>query len=253
MKIDINCDMGESFGVYRIGEDEKIIRYVSSANIACGFHAGDPQVIERTIALAKSNGVAVGAHPGYPDLIGFGRRNLETFPGEIRSLVLYQIGAFSAFARAAGCEIQHVKPHGALYNHAAKNEAAAAEIIDAVKSFDPDLVLYALAGSLCAEMALDAGLKVAQEAFPDRAYTRDGRLASRKLEGGLIRDPQKIRERVLRMAKTGKIISIEGEEISVRADTLCVHGDTPGAWELAKAIRDSLEEAGVEVSPIGRR
>ncbi|MFZ2445375.1 MAG: 5-oxoprolinase subunit PxpA [Syntrophobacteraceae bacterium] len=252
MKIDINCDMGESYGAYRIGEDEKIIRYITSANIACGFHAGDPMVMARTVELAGAHGVAVGAHPGYPDLMGYGRRNLETFPGEIKNYVLYQIGAMSAFARAAGLEMRHVKPHGALYNHAAKDERAASEIIEAVKSFDPGLVLFALAGSLCAKMATAAGLEVAREAFPDRAYTRDGRLAPRKLEGAVIHDPQKVRERVLKLVKTGKLASIEGEEITLDADTLCVHGDTPGAWELAREIRQTLESAGVTVAPVGR-
>ncbi|MHC1725813.1 MAG: LamB/YcsF family protein [Syntrophobacteraceae bacterium] len=253
MKIDINCDMGESFGAYRIGEDEKIIHYITSANIACAFHAGDPMVLERTVALARENGVALGAHPGYPDLMGYGRRNLETFPGEIKNYVLYQIGATAAFARAAGCELQHVKPHGALYNHAARNEQAAAEVIEAVKAFDPGLVLFALAGSLCAKMAMAAGIRVAREAFPDRAYTREGQLASRKLDGAVIHDPQRVRKRVLRLVKTGKLVSIEGEEISLEADTLCVHGDTPGAWELAKTIREALEAAGITVTAFGRK
>lgn len=245
--------MGESFGVYSIGEDARIMPYLSSANIACGCHAGDPMVMAKTVELAKTHGVAVGAHPGYPDLIGFGRRNLETFPGEIKQFVLYQIGAISAFARAAGVELQHVKPHGALYNHAAKNEQAAAEIIAAVKLFDPDLVLYALAGSLFAEMARQSGLEVAREAFPDRAYTKEGRLAPRSLEGAVIHDPAKVRERLLKMVSTGKLVSIEGEEISLEADTLCVHGDTPDAWALAKEIRESLEGAGIRVAAPGRK
>jgi len=248
VKIDINCDMGEGFGSYKIGEDEKIIRFITSANIACAFHAGDPMVMARTVALAKENGVAIGAHPGYPDLLGFGRRNLETFPGEIRNYLLYQLGAMSAFARSVGIGLQHVKPHGALYNHAAKDEKAAAEIVGAVKAFDPELILYALPGSVCAEMARQAGLRVAQEAFPDRAYTRDGQLAPRKLPGAVIHDPEKVRERVLRLVRTGTLISIEGEEISLQADTLCVHGDTPGACDLAREIRQALEAAGIEVS-----
>ncbi|MEN6441469.1 MAG: 5-oxoprolinase subunit PxpA [Syntrophobacter sp.] len=246
MKIDINCDMGESFGAYTIGEDEKIIRFITSANIACAFHAGDPMVMARTVALAKANDVAIGAHPGYPDLLGYGRRNMETFPGEIRNYVLFQLGAMSAFAKSVGVGLQHVKPHGALYNHAARDEKAAAEIVDAVKAFDPELILYALPGSVCADMAREAGLKVALEAFPDRAYTRDGKLAPRKLAGAVIHDPEKVRERVLRLVRTGTLISIEGEEIPLRADTLCVHGDTPGAWELAREIRKALETAGIQ-------
>lgn len=253
MKIDINCDMGESFGAYRIGEDEKIIRYITSANIACGFHAGDPMVMARTVELARAHGVSVGAHPGYPDLLGYGRRDIDTSPREIRNYVLYQIGAVSAFARASGLGLRHVKPHGALYNYAAKNERASSEIIEAVKAFDPGLILFALAGSLCAEMAAAAGLEVVHEAFPDRAYTRDGRLAPRRLEGAVIHDPLKVRERTLKLVQTGKLISIEGEEITLRADTLCVHGDTPGAWEIAREIRQSLESAGITISAPGTR
>lgn len=248
MRIDINCDMGESFGVYRIGEDEKIIRYVTSANIACGFHAGDSAVMARTVELARERGAAVGAHPGYPDLSGFGRRHIETLPGEIRNLVLYQIGAVSAFARAAGLRLRHVKPHGALYNDAAGSDRAASEIIEAVKAFDPNLVLFALSGSVWAEMAAAAGLKVAHEAFPDRSYTRDGLLVPRKTEGAVIHDRRQVRERVLKLVQTGKLTSIEGDEITLQADTLCVHGDTPGAWEIAREIRLSLEKAGITVT-----
>ena len=253
MKIDINCDMGESFGIYRIGEDENIIRHITSANIACGFHAGDPAVMAKTVQLAKSHGVAVGAHPGYPDLPGFGRRNIETSPGEIKNYVLYQIGAIAAFAAAAGVELQHVKLHGALYNHAAKNEQAAAEIIGAVKSYDPDLCLFALAGSMLVAMARAAGLRVAQEAFADRAYTGDGQLAPRKMPGAVIHDPRKVRERVLRLVKTGIMASIDGDDISLDVDTLCVHGDTPGAWQVAKIIREALDGAGIKVSAVGRK
>lgn len=253
MKIDINCDMGESFGAYRIGEDEKIIKNITSANVACAFHAGDPVVMARTVELARANGVAIGAHPGYPDLIGYGRRNLETFPGEIKNYVLYQIGALSAFVKAVGLDLQHVKPHGALYNHAAVNERAAREIIDAVKSFDPDLVLYALAGSILADMARAAGLRVAEEAFPDRAYTRDAQLAPRKMQGAVIHDPRKVRDRVIQLVKTQTIVSIEGDDITLTADTLCVHGDTPGAAELARTIREALEGAGVKVLAPGRK
>ncbi len=251
VRIDINCDMGESFGVYRFGEDEKIIPYITSANIACGFHAGDPLVIARTVELARSHGVAVGAHPAYPDLPGFGRRNMETLPGEIKNWVLYQIGAMEAFARAAGLRLQHVKPHGALYNFAAHDERAAGEIIEALKAFDPGLILFALAGSRLVAMARTAGLTVAPEAFPDRAYTRDGQLAPRRMQGAVIHDPQIVRERVLKLVTTGKLISIEGNEIPIDAHTLCVHGDTPGAWQLARTIHEYLEESGVAVRSAG--
>lgn len=252
MKIDINCDMGESFGTYEKGEDEKIIRFITSANIACGFHAGDPMVIAKTVQFAKLYNVAVGAHPGYRDLIGFGRRDMETSPGEIKNYVLYQLGAVEAFTRAAGLELQHIKLHGALYNHAAKNEWAAAEVIEAVKSFDSGLCLFALAGSRLVEMARAAGLRVAREAFADRAYTGDGQLAPRKLSGAVILEPRKVRERVLKLAKTGMMTTIDGDDIPLDADTLCVHGDTPGSWQIAKNIREVLEEAGIRVSPVGR-
>lgn len=253
VKIDINCDMGEGFGIYGLGEDEKIIRYVTSANIACGFHGGDPMVMERTVRLAKLHKVAIGAHPGYPDLIGFGRRNIETFPGEIRNYVLYQIGATSAFAGAAGLELQHVKLHGALYNHAAQNEPAAAEVIEAVKSYDPGLCIFSPPGSMLAEMAKAAGLKVVREAFADRAYTGDGRLAPRNVSGAVIHDPRKVRERVLKLVRTGMVESLEGEDMRLDADTLCVHGDTPGAWEIARTLKEALEGAGIKVSAPGRR
>ncbi len=253
VKIDINCDMGEGFGTYEKGEDEKIIRYVTSANIACGFHAGDPMVIAKTVQLAKLHNVAVGAHPGYRDLISFGRRDMETSPGEIKNYVLYQLGAVEAFVKAAGLELQHVKPHGALYNHAAKNERAAAEVIEAVKAFDPDLCLFALAGSMFVEMARAAGLRVAREAFADRAYTTDGQLAPRKMSGAVIHDPRKVMERVLKLAKTGMMTSIEGDDIALDADTLCVHGDMPGAWQVARNIREGLEGAGIRVSAVGRK
>jgi UPF0271 protein len=253
VKIDINCDMGEGYGAYEKGEDGRIIRYVTSANIACGFHAGDPMVIARTVQFAKFHNVAVGAHPGYLDLIGFGRRNMETSPGEIKNYVLYQLGAVEAFVRAAGLVLQHVKPHGALYNHAAKNERAASEFIEAVKSFDPGLCLFALAGSIFVEMARAAGLRVAREAFADRAYTGDGQLAPRKLIGAVINDPRQVLERVLKLAKTGMMTSIEGDDITLDFDTLCVHGDTPGSWQIAKNIREGLEGAGIRVSAVGRK
>jgi UPF0271 protein len=250
MIIDINCDMGESFGAYKIGEDEKIIPYVSSANIACGYHAGDPLVMDRTVRLAGEHGVAVGAHPGFPDLLGYGRRSLETFPGEVRRYVLYQVGALAAFCRVHKVKLQHVKPHGALYNLAARDEKTAREIIEAVTSYDPELILVALSGSLLAEMAGAAGLKVAREVFPDRAYLADGRLAPRLLPGAVIQEVDQVRERVVRLITRGTVISIEGPEIELKADTLCLHGDTPGAWMLAKTIGEALSEAGISVRPL---
>jgi UPF0271 protein len=252
MKIDINCDMGESFGSYTIGEDEKIIEYITSANIACGFHAGDPMIMDKTVRLAKEHGVAVGAHPGYPDLQGYGRRNLETFPGEIRNYLLYQIGALEAFVKASGLILQHVKPHGALYNLAARDEKTAREVIKAVRIFNPELILVMLSGSPGAQMAAASGLRIAQEAFPDRAYLNDGRLAPRSMAGAVIHDVEQVKERVIRILKTGRLITIEGREISLKADTFCIHGDTPGAWKLAKSIREALKESGLEAAPLAQ-
>jgi UPF0271 protein len=252
MKIDINCDMGESFGSYIIGEDEKIIEYITSANIACGFHAGDPMIMDKTVRLAKEHGVAVGAHPGYPDLQGYGRRNLETFPGEIRNYLLYQIGALEAFVKASGLILQHVKPHGALYNLAARDEKTAREVIKAVRIFNPELILVMLSGSPGAQMAAASGLRIAQEAFPDRAYLNDGRLAPRSMAGAVIHDVEQVKERVIRILKTGRLITIEGREISLKADTFCIHGDTPGAWKLAKSIREALKESGLEAAPLAQ-
>ena len=252
MKIDINCDMGESFGPYRIGEDEKTIEYITSANIACGFHAGDPMIMDKTVRLAKEHGVAVGAHPGYPDLQGYGRRNLETFPGEIRNYLLYQIGALEAFVKASGLILQHVKPHGALYNLAARDEKTAREVIEAVRIYNPELILVMLSGSPGAQMAAASGVRTAQEAFPDRAYLKDGRLAPRSMAGAVIHDVEQVKERVIRILKTGRLNTIEGREISLKADTFCIHGDTPGAWKLAKAIREALKESGLEAAPLAQ-
>ncbi|HYA02419.1 MAG TPA: 5-oxoprolinase subunit PxpA, partial [Syntrophobacteria bacterium] len=201
MRIDINCDLGESFGSYKIGEDEKVMPFITSANVACGYHAGDPMIMAQTLELAKMHGVSVGAHPGYPDLLGYGRRNLETFPGEIRNYVLYQMGALGAFARAAGLKLRHMKPHGAMYNLAAKDERTAREVIEAVKAYDRGLILITLAGSLCAQMASDAGLRVAREVFPDRAYLSNGQLAPRSMADAVIQDPERVKERVLKLVK----------------------------------------------------
>jgi UPF0271 protein len=251
MNIDINCDMGESFGAWHMGEDEAAIQYITSANIACGWHAGDPMVMARTIELAKTHGVAVGAHPGYPDLLGFGRRHIETFSGEIKQYVLYQVGALSAIAAATGTRLQHVKPHGALYNLAARDERIATEVIEAVRAFNPELILVTLAGSLCAEMATATGLRVAREIFPDRAYLANGQLAPRTLAGAVVHDPSAVCERVVKLLGTGKITSIDGREISLRGDTMCVHGDTPDAWRLAKTIREVLGTSGIRVAAMG--
>ncbi|MBI5584301.1 MAG: 5-oxoprolinase subunit PxpA [Deltaproteobacteria bacterium] len=252
MFIDINCDMGESFGAYKIGEDEKIIEYITSANIACGFHAGDPVVMEKTVKLAKDHGVGVGAHPGFPDLLGYGRRMMETCPGEVQQYVLYQVGALAAFCRAHQVAMQHLKPHGALYNLAARDEKTAAEVIGAVQAYDPELILVVLAGSRLAELAEKEGLKIAREVFPDRAYLEDGRLAPRSLPGAVVHDPEQVRRRVVKLIAEGALTSIDGKEVPLQADTLCIHGDTPGAWKLAQTIREALDEAGISVAPLSR-
>jgi UPF0271 protein len=252
MNVDLNCDMGESFGVYRLGSDEEMMRHITSANIACGFHAGDPIVMERTISFAKNHGVSVGAHPGFPDLVGFGRRNMELSPREIRNDLIYQVGALSAFAQIEGLSLQHVKPHGQLYTLAVKDEALSKVICEAVLALGKNIILVALSGSKMAEIASKSGLKVAREAFADRAYHRDGNLVSRKTEGSVIHDLKRVAERVIRMVQEGKVQSIEGDLIDLEVDSICVHGDTPGAADLARAIRGNLQGAGITVLPMGK-
>lgn len=251
MKIDLNCDMGESFGRYTIGNDEAMMPYITSANIACGYHAGDPLVMDRTVRLAVKHGVGIGAHPGFPDLMGFGRRQMQLAPEEIENYILYQIGALAAFTRAAGAELGHVKAHGALYNMAAKDVELARAIVRGIGRFSKDLIVVCLAGSAMVEVAEEAGLHVAREGFADRAYNPDGTLRSRRLPGAVIEDPQAAAERAIRMVREGVVVAHTGEEIPLRVDTICVHGDTPTAVEMAKAIRRELETAGIEVVPMG--
>lgn len=254
-QVDINCDMGESFGTYRIGADERIIRYISSANIACGFHAGDPVVMNRTFLLAATHGVEVGAHPGFPDLMGFGRRNLDCSLEEIRNYVIYQVGAALAFCRVHGVKLQHVKPHGSLYNMSVGNEEVARTMAEAVASVDSNLILVTLAGrhgELMTRIAARTGIRIAMEAFPDRAYTPDGHLASRRIPGAVIENPEQVVERAVRMASEGCVISLDGSSIPLRAHTLCVHGDNHGAVELAAGIREALEAGGIAVVPMGK-
>jgi UPF0271 protein len=252
MQIDINCDMGESFGNYILGNDAELLDYVTSANIACGFHAGDPTVMEQTVTLAAQKGVAVGAHPSYPDLQGFGRRKMDMTLTEIEALVLYQIGALSAFARANGAKMTHVKAHGMLYNVAAVEKPVAEAIAHAIARFDPQLVMVALATSpLMIEAGLKAGLKVAREAFADRAYNADGTLVNRKLPGSMISDPHKAVEQVLRLVTKGEIVALDGSLLKLEADTVCVHGDGPHALEIASALRQELTRAGVKLCALG--
>jgi UPF0271 protein len=255
MKIDINCDMGESFGSYKLGLDEEVIQYITSANIACGYHAGDPLVMEKTVSMAKDHGVAVGAHPGFPDLMGFGRRNIDATLEEIKGYVVYQIGALQAFARAQGLTVEHVKPHGAMYLMAVEDEKISEAIVEAIASVDKDLIFVALAGSKGEKMTKigeKIGLRVAYEAFPDRAYTPDGTLVSRRQPGAVIKDPDLVAQRALMMAKEGMVEAIDGTKIPFRPETLCVHGDTPGAVNLVRKIRETLTESGVEVLPLSR-
>jgi len=253
MKIDLNCDMGESFGAYKLGLDEEVIKYITSANIACGWHAGDPMVMDKTVKMAVENGVGIGAHPGYPDLLGFGRRNMDCLPEELLNYMIYQIGALQAFCAAHGTRLRHVKPHGNLYLTAVENETVARAVAEAIVSVDPDLMYVALAGAkgeLMTRIGGEVGLKVVYEAFPDRAYTPEGTLVSRRQAGAVIKDPENVAERALKMAKEGKVIASDGTEISLMAQTLCVHGDTPGAVNLVKQIRDLLESEGIEVKPM---
>ncbi|MDW7712187.1 MAG: 5-oxoprolinase subunit PxpA [Deferrisomatales bacterium] len=253
-RIDLNCDMGEGFGAYRLGFDDEVIRYITSANVACGWHAGDPGVMERTVAMAAEAGVGVGAHPGYPDLLGFGRRNLDCTPEEVRRYVVYQIGALQAFCRARGVPLQHVKPHGALYLTAVEREEVARAVAEAVVSVDPSLLLVALAGAkgeVMRRVGERAGLRVVYEAFPDRAYTPEGTLAPRRLPGTVIQDPAEVAGRALRMASEGVVLAVDGTPIPLEVQTLCVHGDTPSALDLVREIRSSLEGAGVRVVPMG--
>jgi UPF0271 protein len=251
-KIDINCDLGESFGNFKIGHDAEIMPFITSANIACGFHAGDPIVMDTTVKLAKAHGVAVGAHPGFPDLMGFGRRDMKLSKEEVRNIIIYQIGALEAFTKAANTELQHVKPHGALYNAAAKNEAYAEAIIEAVQAVNPTLVLFVLANSKTAKIAAEANLRVAQEVFVDRAYNPDGSLVSRSTAGAVIEDARLVAERAVRMVKERKVTAVNGQTVRFdKVHTLCVHGDTLNAVELAKSVKKALLDANIEVTPVG--
>ncbi|MEE8637143.1 MAG: 5-oxoprolinase subunit PxpA [Dehalococcoidia bacterium] len=248
-RVDLNCDMGEAFGVYRLGFDERIMPHISSANIACGFHAGDPVCMRRTVRLAEEAGVAIGAHPGLPDLLGFGRREMMVSPDELRDYVTYQIGALQAFTRAK--KLQHVKVHGALYNMGARNEGLARAVAEAVREVDPELILVGMAGSAWIKVGRELGLRVACEGFADRSLNPDGTLVPRSQPGAIIADVEEVIARVLRIVTEGKVLAINGEEIDMAADTICLHSDTPGAGNLAQALRQRLEAAGVLVVPMG--
>ena len=252
LRVDLNCDMGESFGAYHIGADDEVFPFITSANVACGFHGGDPTVMRLTLAKARERGVAVGAHPGFPDLIGFGRRNLDVTPEDAYDLVVYQVGALMGFARAAGMELQHVKPHGALYNMAAANQKLSAAIARAVRDVDRQLVLFGLPGSHLISEGEAAGLTTAGEAFADRNYMNDGSLVSRRRPDAQVHDADEAVQRAIRMVREGKVRSVDGNDVPLRVDTICLHGDGPHAAEFAQRLRAAFDEAGIAVRSLGR-
>jgi len=249
-QVDLNCDLGESFGAYHLGNDEAILPFFTSANIACGFHAGDPAIMKKTVHLALENKVAIGAHPGFPDLVGFGRRNLAISPTEAYDLVVYQIGALWAFVQAAGGVLHHVKPHGALYNMAAQNKDLAEAIAEAIYKVDARMILYGLANSELILAGQKIGLKVAQEVFADRTYQPNGTLTPRHLPQALILDPAEAVKQVIRMITQNKVLSQTGEAIPIQADTVCIHGDGPHALNFATHLHQALTRAGITVQTI---
>lgn len=247
--IDLNSDLGESFGPWKMGDDEAMLDIVSSANVACGFHAGDPAGILKTLRAATERGVSIGAHVGYRDLAGFGRRNMDPSSEELIGDVIYQIGALRGMAAAVGGKVAYVKPHGALYNTIAVDERQASDVIAAIKAIDPELTLMALAGSSLIERARASGLKVVAEAFADRAYRVDGQLLSRREKGAVLEDPEAITQRMIRMINEGVVQAIDGGAARVDAQTICVHGDSPGAVKIAAKLREGLELAGIKIRP----
>lgn len=251
--IDLNADLGESYGAWTMGQDTALLALVSSANIACGFHAGDPDVMARTVSQAVARGVALGAHPALPDRQGFGRRAMAVSPEEAHNLVLYQIGALAAFAHAAGTRLSHVKPHGALYNMAARDAPLAIAIAEAVQAFDPDLVLVGLAGSALISAGTGLGLPVAREVFADRRYEADGSLTPRSHPDALLHDADAAVAQVLRMVEQGEVVARDGSVVPVQADTVCLHGDGPEALVFAMRLREALDRRGIRVrAPRGR-
>ena len=249
--VDLNSDMGESFGPYTLGQDEALLDWVSSANVACGFHAGDPRTIGETVALAREKEVAIGAHPSFPDLVGFGRRDMVMTPDEVSTDLLYQLGALEAFCRTAGVPLRHVKPHGALYNRIAVDGGLARAVAQTVALYRREMIIVGLPNSAIERAAAGAGVPFAREVFADRAYNADGTLVSRRIAGAMITDPTQVARRAVRMALRGKVATITGGEIDLRADTICIHGDTPGAVELARTVRGALEANGIAVLPLG--
>ena len=243
--MDLNSDLGEGYGHWALGDDAALLEVVTSANVACGFHAGDPATIDRTVRTATEHGVAIGAQVSYPDLVGFGRREIDVAPDDLTADVLYQIGALEAFARAAASRVRYVKPHGALYNRIARDPVQAAAVVDAIRRYDPALPLLTLPGSAAMRAAEDAGIPAVAEGFADRTYTAEGRLVSRREPGAVLHDPGQVATRAVVMATEGRVETVDGGQVTVEVRSLCVHGDTPGAVELAKAVRAALDEAGV--------
>lgn len=248
--IDLNADLGESFGAYTIGMDAQVIPCISSANLACGWHAGDPIVMEQTVALAKKNGIAIGAHPSFPDQLGFGRRNMTISSDEARCYIKYQVGALLAFVRAEGMILQHVKPHGALYNMACRDETLAMAVCKGIAQVDRTLIVLAPAGSCLLQAAERLGLPTAGEVFADRAYRDDGTLVPRGMSGAVIRDRDKAVQRVIQMIEQGTVDSISGRKIPITAQSVCIHGDNPDALKLARQLRCTLQERGIGIATL---
>ncbi|MDR0202614.1 MAG: LamB/YcsF family protein [Delftia acidovorans] len=248
MKMDLNSDLGESLGAWRMGDDQAMLDIVSSANVACGFHGGDPAGILETLKAAKARSVMVGAHVAYPDLIGFGRRNMDVASSDLVASIIYQIGALQGLARVAGTEVRYVKPHGALYNTIAQDRRQAQDVITAIRAIDPRLVLVALAGSPLIAWARDAGLTVVAEAFADRGYTPEGALVSRRERGAVLHDVDQIAARMLSLVRDGVVEAVDGSLVHIAADSICVHGDSPGAVAIARHLRERFEQEGVRIS-----
>jgi UPF0271 protein len=253
LSIDLNCDMGEGFSVYTIGNDEQVMPYITSANVACGFHASDPLTMSKTVKLAAQHGVAIGAHPSYPDLVGFGRRAMDATLEEVASDVIYQIGALWAFCQREGVRLQHVKAHGAMYNRAADTPSVATALAKAIKAVDPELIMVCLSNSAMVTAAQEVGVPYVEEVFADRGYTREGKLVPRRQEGAVLHDPAIVAQRVLQMVKDKTVVAIDGTSIPLKAQTICVHGDSAGAFEMIKAVRSKLEEGKVTLKPFGTK
>jgi UPF0271 protein len=248
--IDLNCDMGESFGRYKLGLDEEVIKLISSANIGCGFHAGDPHVMRKTVAMAKENGIGVGAHPGLPDLVGFGRRELKISPEELKDDFIYQIGALKAFVEMEGIKLQHVKMHGALMEMALTNDDLTKAMCEVTQRIDPHLLWVTHSGLRTVKIAKEMGLQVVEEVYADRAYNNNKTLVSRKIPGAIIKDSQRIKDRIVQLIEIGTVTTLTGETLELEYDSICVHGDTPGALDMIRIIRLAMDEHKVAMKPM---